>query len=144
VRDLNCGRRLVFALSLHLAIAHVYVLPADMDLCRIDGHQFFVLHHLIGVVRRCECRARHHVADETDDHDQNFEPDDAHDHGHHFVGHAVHAPGDHDQNCELDDPNYRDEDAHDQNFEPDDQNYHDAGDLADHDQSCEPDDLIDH
>jgi len=139
VHDLNCDRCLVFALSLHLAIAHVYVLPADMDLCHIDDHQFFVLHHLIGVVRRCECRAPDHgrrgAGHAVHDHDQNFLLDDArHHHG----------------EDEPDDPNYHDADDlvdHDQNFlldEPDDPNYHDGGDLDDRGQSCEPDDQIDH
>ena len=87
-----------------------------MDLCRIDDHQFFVLHHLIGVVRRCECRAP--------------------DHGRRDEDHAVH---DHDQNFSLDDARH-----HHGEDEPDDPNYHDAGDLDDRGQSCEPDDQIDH
>ena len=111
---MNCDRRLVFALSLHLASAHECVSLVDMDPCRIDGHPFFVLHHLIGAVRRCECRARNHGRhDAVHGRGQNFSLDDAHDR--HL---AVHELVDQGQNFSPD--------------VPDDPNYHDAGDLGDH------------
>ena len=126
----------IFALSHHLASVHECALPVDMDLCRIYGHLYDVLHHQICAVRRCVCQDRHHVADAPDDHDRNCEPDD-HD-GHH---HAARELDDRGQNCVPDDLNYRDADDHGRNYARDDLNYHG---VDGHDQSCEPDDLIDH
>jgi hypothetical protein len=105
----------IFALNLRLASVHECALPADMDLCRIYGHLYDVLHRQIFVGLYCVCQDRHHVADEPDDHDRNCELD-GHD-GHH---HAAHELDDHDQNCVPDDLNYRDADGHDQNYVPDD------------------------
>jgi len=129
----------IFALSHHLANAHECALPADMDLCRIYGHLYDVLHRQIFVGLYCVYQDRHHVADEPDDHDRNCELD-GHD-GHH---HAAHELIERDQNCVPDDLNYRGADDHVRNCEPDvldDPNYRDADG---HDQSCELDDLIDH
>ena len=86
----------------------MYVLPAGTDLCRIGGHQFYVLHRLICAAHLCAYLGRHRDADELGDHDQNFSPDDAHDRHH-----EAHEPDDHDQNFSPDDLNYRGAGDHD-------------------------------